>query len=79
MSEVAVARHRIASCPLPPELQSAAIAAKSYWGKWEQQSEYVALALLKPDGGGYTLDARAERGAIVTARYDAQTGLSWPT
>jgi hypothetical protein len=35
------------------------------------------LALLRPDGDGYTLDARAESGAVIVARYDTRTGLSW--
>jgi CRISPR-associated endonuclease/helicase Cas3 len=79
LSEVAVARYRIASCPLPPDLEAAAGAARSRWGKWEQESEYVVLALLKPDGNGYALHARSEKGESVAARYDARTGLSWPS
>jgi hypothetical protein len=36
----------------------------------------VLLALLHPDGDEYRLEARAESGAVVVVRYDAQTGLS---
>jgi CRISPR-associated endonuclease/helicase Cas3 len=77
LSEVSVAQYRIASCPLPPGLQQAAEKAMTQWGRWERESRFVVLALLSPNGGGYTLDARAESGAVVVARYDARTGLSW--
>jgi CRISPR-associated endonuclease/helicase Cas3 len=77
-SEVSVAQYRIAACPLPPELEAAALDAKMQWGRWERDSPVVVLALLRPDGDGYTLDARAESGAVVAARYDARTGLSLP-
>jgi CRISPR-associated endonuclease/helicase Cas3 len=77
-SEVSVAQYRIAACPVPPELEAAALDAKAQWGRWERDSPVVVLALLRPDGDGYTLDAQAESGAVVAARYDAWTGLSWP-
>lgn len=76
-SEVSVAQYRIVSCPVPPELEAAAEAARAQWGRWERDSPVVMLALLCPAGDGYTLDARAESGAVVAARYDARTGLSW--
>lgn len=77
-SEVSVARYRIAACAVPPGLEDAAETAKAQWGRWERDSPFVLLALLHPDGDMYRLDARAESGAVVQARYDARTGLSWP-
>ena len=77
-SEVSVAQYRIASCPVPAGREAAADAAKAQWGRWERDSPVVLLALLHPDGDGYRLEARAESGAVVMARYDARTGLSWP-
>jgi CRISPR-associated endonuclease/helicase Cas3 len=77
LSEVSVARYRIASCPLLPGLQVAVDEAKAEWGRWERDSPFFILALMTPDGNGYRLDARAESGAVVAARYDARTGLSW--
>ena len=76
LSEVSVALYRIAACPMPPQLEAAADTAKARWGRWERESPFVILALLTPDGDGYRLDARAESGAVVAARYDARTGLS---
>ena len=77
LSEVSVAQRRIASCPVPPALQGAADAARAGWGRWERESEMVLLALLVPDGDGYTLAACAKSGAAVAVRYDARDGLSW--
>jgi CRISPR-associated endonuclease/helicase Cas3 len=76
-SEVSVAQYRITNCPVPSDLEAAADAAKVQWGRWERDSPVVVLALLHPDGDGYRLDARAESGVVVRARYDVQTGLSW--
>jgi CRISPR-associated endonuclease/helicase Cas3 len=77
-SEVSVAQYRIATCPVPAGLEIAAETAKAQWGRWERDSPVVVLALLQPDGDGYSLEARVESGAAVLARYDVQTGLSWP-
>ena len=77
-SEVSVAQYRIAACPIPSGLEAAAERANAQWGRWERDSPVVLLALLHPDGDGYRLEARAESGAVVMARYDARTGLSWP-
>jgi CRISPR-associated endonuclease/helicase Cas3 len=77
-SEVSVAQYRIAACPVPCGLAVVADAARAQWGRWERDSPVVLLALLHQDGDGYRLDARAESGAVVVARYDARTGLSWP-
>jgi CRISPR-associated endonuclease/helicase Cas3 len=81
-SELSVAQYRIVACPVPSELEAAADAARAQWGCWERDSPVVVLALLHRDGDGdgdgYRLEARAESGATIVARYDARTGLSWP-
>jgi CRISPR-associated endonuclease/helicase Cas3 len=77
LSEVQVARFRIAECPVPVGLEAEAARAKAGWGRWERDSPMVLLALLTCDGEGYRLDARAESGAVVAAWYDARSGLSW--
>jgi CRISPR-associated endonuclease/helicase Cas3 len=77
LSEVSVARRRIAACPVPPELRPAVDAARAEWGRWERDSPIIVLALLEADGDGYRLDACAESGSVVAARYHACTGLSW--
>jgi CRISPR-associated endonuclease/helicase Cas3 len=76
-SEVSVAQYRIAACPLMPGLEAAAGVARAQWGRWERDSPLVILAVLHPDGDGYRLDARAESGTVVTARYNPRIGLSW--
>ena len=77
LSEVSVARYRIDTCPLPSELQAQGELAKAQWGRWERESPFVILALLSRDGDLFRLDARTESGAVVAARYDVRTGLSW--
>ena len=77
-SEVQVAQFRVVECPVPDGLKAEEVRAKAEWGRWERDSPMMLLALLIPDGEGYTLDACAESGAVVTVRYDARAGLSWP-
>jgi len=77
LSEISVARHRIAACPVPLGLQPAAAAARGDWGRWERDSPFVVLALLEPNGDIYELDARAESGSVVAARYDGRNGLAF--
>jgi CRISPR-associated endonuclease/helicase Cas3 len=77
-SEVSVAQFRIATCPLPAELEIAVNTAKAQWGRWEWDSPIVVLALLRQEGDGYSLEVCAESGTVVVARYDVRTGPSWP-
>ena len=78
LSEVSVARYRIAGCPVPPELAAAAERARGQWGRWEREAiDRVVLAVLTPDGDGYRLTAQTEDGGAVAARYDRSRGLSW--
>jgi CRISPR-associated endonuclease/helicase Cas3 len=77
LSEVTVARFRIAACPVPAETEAAAAEARKQWGRWERDSDRVLLALLTEAEGGTTLAARAESGAAVTVAYSARRGLEW--
>jgi CRISPR-associated endonuclease/helicase Cas3 len=79
LSEVSVAEHRLASCPLPPEWRAAGQATRQGWGRWERDSERFVLALLGVTGeeGTYTLVGQAADGAPVQARYTLQEGLCW--
>ena len=77
LSEVSVARYRIAACPVPLDLLGAAAQAKAEWGAWERDSDRFALALLTEDGAESTLKAQAEDGSSVDARYTPQEGVSW--
>lgn len=79
LSEVTVAQHRLATCPVPPELQAAALKAMEAWGRWERESDRFVLALLRTSGadGAYTLEGRAGSGKPVYARYTLQEGLCW--
>lgn len=79
LSEVVVAKRRLAACSLPPDLKAAALKAKEDWGRWERESDRFLLALLRPaeEEGSYMLEGRAEDGATVYARYTLQEGLCW--
>ncbi|MBX6741046.1 MAG: CRISPR-associated helicase Cas3' [Acetobacteraceae bacterium] len=77
LSEMTVARHHIAACPVPPGLEAAAKEARAQWGRWERESDRVLLAVLAPEGNGYRLAACTESGAKVAARYDGCSGLQW--
>jgi CRISPR-associated endonuclease/helicase Cas3 len=78
LSEVTVARFRIAACPLPSGTEAAAEEARKTWRQWERDSERVLLALLEDAEDGFLLDARDESGAGVTATYSPSVGLGWP-
>lgn len=78
LSEVAVARFRMAACPAPPGSEAAVAAARASWGPWERDSERIVLAVLTEAGGRLIVEGRAESGATVVATYDALTGLVWP-
>ena len=79
LSEVSVAKHRIAACPITPDLRLAAERARAEWGAWERDSDTVLLALLAPDQDGFTLTARAEDGSPFEVRYTPQEGLCFQT
>ena len=77
LSEVAVARYRIATCPPPVGMDAAAEAARASWGRWERDSPVVQLALLVPEGARYRLAARSGAGQDLMVLYDKQGGLAW--
>jgi len=47
LSEVSVPRHRIASCAVPAGLEAAAEKAKQDWGRWERESDRIAIVIMK--------------------------------
>lgn len=75
LSEVSVARYRIAGCPVPAGLEAAVAAAKQGWGRWEQESDRVLLAVMTAEGRGYRFAAASEQGHPVRVSYDAKQGL----
>ncbi len=75
LSDVTVAAHRIAACPVPPGLDEAARSARSQWGRWERDSPNVLLAVLTRAPEGYTLGALTGAGTEATVRYDPRLGL----
>jgi CRISPR-associated endonuclease/helicase Cas3 len=78
LSDVTVARFRIAACPVPAGHEAAADRARATWRRWESESERLLLAVLTETEGGYRLDARSESGAVVAATYSQRVGLGWP-
>lgn len=77
LSEVTVPRFRIAACPMPAGTEAAAERARAQWGRWEQESDRILLALLTEDGVGFRLAVQAESGAIGAVSYEARHGLQW--
>lgn len=77
LSEVRVAKYRIATCPAPLELQTEIESARALWGRWERESEAVLLAVMGEKDGKLTFAARSEAGTDLVARYDALCGLYW--
>jgi CRISPR-associated endonuclease/helicase Cas3 len=77
LSEVTVARFRIAACPVPAGYEAAAEAARGQWGRWERESDRILLAVLTETDRGYWLAARAESEAVVSVTYSLRGGLAW--
>jgi CRISPR-associated endonuclease/helicase Cas3 len=77
LSEVTVAQHRIASCPIPSELGAAASGAKADWGRWERESDRVVLAVMRAEVDGFRLGALDGSGRSAEAHYSARQGLTF--
>ena len=77
LSELRVANHRVASCPVCPDLQAAADVARSHWGRWERDSPRVLLAVMTRSGDWYTFDVLSKTGEASMAKYHPQAGLSF--
>ncbi|NKC30219.1 CRISPR-associated helicase Cas3' [Falsiroseomonas selenitidurans] len=75
LSEVRIAAHRIASCPVPAGLECAVEAAKSGWGRWERESAQLFVALLERRPEGYLVPALDRAGLPAGLHYSAETGL----
>ena len=77
LSEVSVAKYRIATCPPPPELQTAIDSARARWGRWERESEQILLAIMTEANDTWTIAARSEAGRDFVVKYDTLCGLHW--
>ena len=77
LSELRVARHRIAACPPPAGAESAIDVARAKWPAWEQQNGAILLALLRPDGDAGRIQVCTEDGAKRIAEYHPDIGLRW--
>jgi CRISPR-associated endonuclease/helicase Cas3 len=77
LSEVSVAKYRIATCPPPQGLETAIEVARAQWGRWERESEQVLLAVMTEENGTLAISARSEAGTNFMAKYDILCGLHW--
>ena len=79
LSEVRVAKHRLAACPVPAGLEAAAEAARSQWGRWERESPLILLAILEVTEtvDRFRLHGLSDGGKAVTAFYTASSGIVW--
>lgn len=78
LSEVSVAQFRLASCPPPIGLESAMVAARSGWSRWEREAEQTMLLLvLYETEEGWRGGGRNEDGQEVVVGYDRVYGFSF--
>jgi CRISPR-associated endonuclease/helicase Cas3 len=73
LSEVRVAKHGLAACPLAPALAAAAQRARDGWGRWEREAKNILLAVLSESGALAGENAREE---TVSFQYDSDIGLT---
>ena len=74
LSEVKVAKDRIATCPSPPGLHDEIETARVQWGRWERESERFLLAVMTEANDTLTIAARSEAGTDFVAKYDYTPG-----
>lgn len=72
LSEVSVARFRIAACPVPEGLEVAVEAARAEWGRWERESERLLLAILTEDD---VLSGTDEARTEIFMKYSPVRGI----
>ncbi|MGG5811250.1 CRISPR-associated helicase Cas3' [Falsiroseomonas sp. CW058] len=75
LSEVSVARQRVAGCAVPAGLEAAAEAAKAGWGRWERESDRLLLAVMVGAQEGFRIHVTDGSGTAQVAAYHAGTGL----
>ncbi|MBB2188675.1 CRISPR-associated helicase Cas3' [Gluconacetobacter azotocaptans] len=76
LSEVSVARYRLASCPPPVGLEVAVTAARAGWSRWEREAEdQVLLLVLRETEAGWRGAGRTETGHEIVIGYDQIYGL----
>jgi CRISPR-associated endonuclease/helicase Cas3 len=77
LSEVVVAKQRIAACPLSPELVAAAEKARAQWGRWERESERHLLAVMTRSAHGFRIVAVTPNHTSGAVTYDEVLGLQF--
>lgn len=76
LSEVSVARHTLASCPVAQGLAEAVAHARAGWSRWEREAEDRFLLLVLHEGeGAMSGHGRNEKGEDVVIVYEEQYGL----
>ncbi|MCX2561188.1 CRISPR-associated helicase Cas3' [Acetobacter farinalis] len=76
LSEVSVARHTLAACPVSEDRKAAVAAARSDWSRWEREAEDLYLLLILEEAGeGWEGAGCSEQGRDIVVRYDQQYGL----
>ncbi|MBB2201092.1 CRISPR-associated helicase Cas3' [Gluconacetobacter tumulisoli] len=76
LSEVSVARYRLASCPPPAGLEAAVMAARAGWSRWEREAEdQVLLLVLQEMETGWRGTGRTETNQEIIIGYDQIYGL----
>lgn len=76
LSEVSVARHALASCPVAGTQQAAVAAARAGWSRWERQAEdQFLLLLLEKTEEGWRGFGRNEAALDVGVCYDEKYGF----
>jgi len=77
LSEVSVAKARVASCPAPKGLEAAVEAAKADWGRWERESPRVLLAVMHRMGNGFGIAGLTQDGDPIELHYELSMGVRW--
>jgi len=77
LSEVSVAQHHIAACPVPAGLEAAAAVAKAGWGRWERESDRMLLAVMTSDVASLKGVAVGGRGTSCVLTYSKERGLRY--
>lgn len=76
LSEVSVAQHALAACPVAAGQEQAVATARAGWPRWEREADGQFLLLVLRQGeAGMEGDGRNEKGEAVVVHYDPHYGL----